>query len=117
MVHVTRDVPHYAAGSLIPGYTVGGKTGTAQIWDTEHHQWFTDRYNFSFVGFVGQGRPAAVVAVRIGVAKPLVKKQGDFKLSIASYELFRRVALQIIHALDIPPGPVVPLPSPTKRPR
>ena len=34
MHHVLSAVPWYAKQSLIKGYQVGGKTGTAQIWDT-----------------------------------------------------------------------------------
>jgi cell division protein FtsI (penicillin-binding protein 3) len=113
MSHVVTSVPRYAAGTLIPGYSVGGKTGTAQIWDSKAGRWFTDRYNFSFVGFVGQARPDAVIAVRIGPAKPLVRRQGDFKLAITSYELFRRVALQVLRARDIPRAePTVPYEGP-----
>ena len=33
MNHVVTTVPFYRDRTLIPGYDVGGKTGTAQIWD------------------------------------------------------------------------------------
>ena len=33
MVHVVEAGPHYAEETEIPNYIVGGKTGTAQIWD------------------------------------------------------------------------------------
>src|SRR6185503_4324836 len=33
MQHVIREVPFYRDRTLVPGYDVGGKTGTAQIWD------------------------------------------------------------------------------------
>jgi cell division protein FtsI/penicillin-binding protein 2 len=84
---------------------VGGKTGTAQIWDSSRGQWMHNVFNFSFVGYVGQtrDRPAAIVAIRIGQAKPRVAGQGLLQLKITSTELFRRVALDIIDTLGIPP--------------
>ena len=33
MRHVVTEVPFYRDRTLVPGYDVGGKTGTAQIWD------------------------------------------------------------------------------------
>lgn len=102
MIHVVTAVPWYAQGTLIDGYTVGGKTGTAQIWDPARNDWEPDVFNFSFIGFVGQGRPEAVIAVRIHRARPRVRGQGDFQLGITSYELFRRIGVDVIGALDIP---------------
>ncbi|KRT63611.1 MAG: peptidoglycan glycosyltransferase, cell division protein FtsI (penicillin-binding protein 3) [Chloroflexi bacterium CSP1-4] len=104
MTHVVTSVPWYAEGTLIPGYAVGGKTGTAQIWDGERQDWMPLTFNFSFVGFVGQDGPDAVIAVRIGDTRPKVIRQGELKLSITSFELFRRIALDTIDVLGIPPA-------------
>jgi cell division protein FtsI (penicillin-binding protein 3) len=105
MRHVVTAVPWYREGTDIPRYAVGGKTGTAQIWDSAKGKWMHNVFNFSFVGFVGRTRdtPAAVVAVRIGQAKPRVAAQGVLQLKITSYELFRRIAVDVIDVLGIPP--------------
>jgi cell division protein FtsI/penicillin-binding protein 2 len=107
MVHVVTKVPWYREGTEIDNYTVGGKTGTAQIWDSKRGDWVPQTFNFSFAGFVGPrvDEPRAVIAVRIGHTRPTIRGQGDFALNITSYELFRRIAIDTINALDIPPGP------------
>lgn len=99
--HVVSAVPWYAQGSLIRGYQVGGKTGTAQIWQPEKNRYSRDVFNFSFVGYVGGDEPAAVVAVRIEEARAHSEIQGAIELNITSYQLFNRIAHTIIEALDI----------------
>lgn len=42
-------------GAQVPGYTVGGKTGTAEIGDGTAHSWF--------IGFIGDDEPRYTVAV------------------------------------------------------
>jgi stage V sporulation protein D (sporulation-specific penicillin-binding protein) len=112
--HVTSAVPWYADGSLIKGYEVGGKTGTAQIWDRRQGRYLPRTFNFSFVGYVGNEHPGAVVAVRIHHTRPKVLGQGILQLEISSYELFRRIALDVIRTLGIPrskdPGAGYPKP-------
>ena len=111
MERVVNVVPFYRARTLIPGYLVGGKTGTAQIWDSKTGSFRTDVYNFSFVGFVGRTAPELVVAVRVTEGKPLVNRPGDMEKAVESFELFRRIATDAMTTLDLPP--IRPAPSPS----
>jgi cell division protein FtsI (penicillin-binding protein 3) len=111
MEHVLAS-PWYVEDSQVPGYWVGGKTGTAQVWDAEHRRWAPNLYNFSCVGFIGrrEGHPDLVVAVRIHEARPGRNSLGQLLLPVTSTELFRRVATDAITT----PGllPVLPPPEP-----
>jgi cell division protein FtsI (penicillin-binding protein 3) len=51
-------------GLHIAGYTLAGKTGTAQIYDFAHHV-YTHKYNASFLGFAPIENPAVVIVVTI----------------------------------------------------
>jgi cell division protein FtsI/penicillin-binding protein 2 len=103
MVHVVEAGPHYAEETLIPNYVVGGKTGTAQIWDQRAGDWMPDTYNHSFVGFVGGDRPEAVILVRIHDTEPTVQRKWGKTLEMTSNALFRRVAQDVISVMEIPP--------------
>jgi cell division protein FtsI/penicillin-binding protein 2 len=106
MSHVVHTVPWYAEKTLVRGYDVGGKTGTAQIWDPKLNHgrggWKANRYNHTFVGYIGRGTPELVIAVTIHEAKPLSIAQGDLPLAVESYELFRRLATDAMTMLDLP---------------
>jgi len=119
MRRVVTEVDFYRDRTLVPGYFVGGKTGTAQIWDPTARggkgDWKDNVFNFSFVGYIGKEAPRLVVAVRINEARPSVRGFGALDLPVMSFELFRRVATDAITMLDIPPDPPVaaePSPSP-----
>ena len=107
MDHVVSEVPFYRDRTLIPGYHVGGKTGTAQIWDTEANGgrggWKSNRFNYSFVGYVAreQGVPDLVVAVRIEEGRPTTLRVGQIEMPVMSFELFRRVAHAAITTPDL----------------
>ena len=107
MSHVLRTVPWYRDNTLTPGYVMGGKTGTAQIWDpTAKHgkgDW-KPTYNYSFIGYIGKGRPQLVVAITIREAKPKFIAQGNLPLNVESYQLYRRVAVDAMATLDLPPA-------------
>ena len=97
MKHVT-SLPNYAAGTQVAGYTVGGKTGTAQIWDSTKGQWRGDIFNFSFVGFIGRhaNHPDLIIAVQINEGRPTIPHVGVLNLPIRSFELFRRIATDAV---------------------
>jgi cell division protein FtsI/penicillin-binding protein 2 len=106
MSHVVHTVPWYAEKTLVRGYDIGGKTGTAQIWDPKLNHgrggWKANRYNHTFVGYIGRGGPELVIAVTIHEPKPLVISQGNLPLAVESYELFRRIATDAMTMLDLP---------------
>lgn len=74
------------------GYTVAGKTGTAQMVDPRTGK-YIHRYNSSFVGFAPVADPAIVVAVTIN---------GSYKYGgVTSAPIFREVAGSALRTLGI----------------
>jgi cell division protein FtsI/penicillin-binding protein 2 len=119
MRHVVTTVPFYRDRTLIPGYDVGGKTGTAQIWDPSanhgHGAWKRNIFNYSFIGYIARetGRPDLVVAIRIEEGTPTVAKLGQLEMPVMSFELFRRIAHDAITTPDLLPDRSVPADSTT----
>ncbi len=107
MNHVVTTVPFYKGRTLVKGYDVGGKTGTAQIWDPKANHgrgaWKVDLFNYSFVGYIGRekGVPDLVVAVRIEEGTPNVVRVGHLEMPVMSFELFRRIATDAITTPDL----------------
>jgi cell division protein FtsI/penicillin-binding protein 2 len=107
MDHVVKAVPFYRDRTVVPGYHVGGKTGTAQIWDPKankgHGGWKHNLFNYSFVGYIGRrsDTPDLVVAVRIEEGTPKIARVGQLEMPVMSFELFRRVATDAITTPDL----------------
>jgi len=114
MRRVVTEVPFYRDRTLVPGYDVGGKTGTAQIWDPKANggngAWKVNLFNYSFVGFIGRqtGVPDLVVAIQIEEGTPTVARIGRLEMPVMSFELFRRIATDAITTPDLLPDRAPP---------
>jgi cell division protein FtsI (penicillin-binding protein 3) len=65
MMRRVMTEPHGTGHLLhVIGYSVGGKTGTAQIFDYTHHV-YTHKYNASFIGFAPLNDPSLVVVATV----------------------------------------------------
>ena len=114
MAHVIATVPFYHDRTIVPGYEVGGKTGTAQIWDAKKGRWKVNLFNYSFIGYIARqsGRPDLVVAIRIEEGTPTIARVGQLEMPVMSFELFRRIATNAIETPDLLPA----LPPTTRDP-
>jgi stage V sporulation protein D (sporulation-specific penicillin-binding protein) len=115
MRHVVTEVPFYRDRTLVKGYEVGGKTGTAQIWDPTARKgrgaWKHNLFNYSFVGYIGRatGIPDLVIAVKINEGTPTVARIGQLEMPVMSFELFRRIATDAITRPGLLPDRRVPV--------
>ena len=80
----------------ISGYTLAGKTGTAQIYDFAHRV-YTHKYNASFVGFAPMENPAIVIVVTVTGTTGLAGYGGP-----ATLPAFATVMATALLLMDIP---------------
>lgn len=104
MVHVVTDVEQHSRDTIVQGYLVGGKTGTAQIWDGASGGWMPKVYNHTFAGFIGREEPEVVIVVRIAEAEPTVRRSWGWALEMSTNELFKRIAQDTVDVLDMAPA-------------
>lgn len=99
MEYVVRG--HLAEGysymSFPSNYSVGGKTGTAQIADPKGG-YYDDRYNGTYIGYVGGDKPQYVISVR--VSEP---HNGGYAGSTAAQPIFADLAHMLINNFNVTP--------------
>ena len=95
MRQMMEGVVLHGTGRLarLDGYTAGGKTGSAQIFD-QNCKCYTHLYNASFAGFAPVAKPAVVVVVTINGASV-------YGGSVAA-PVFREVAATALRLLNVP---------------
>jgi len=86
-----------AKRAQIPGYTIAGKTGTAQ--KLINGRYSHSDHNASFVGFIPSRSPELAIVVVIDSAKG---PNGDHGGTVAA-PIFRNIAESALHYLGIPP--------------
>ena len=80
----------------LEGYSVGGKTGSAQIFDTKTKH-YTHSYNGTFMGFAPLTNPALVVVVTLNGTHG----EGGFGGVVAA-PVFHAVATEALRVMEIP---------------
>ncbi len=83
--------------AILKGYTSGGKTGSAQIYDLKAHV-YTHSYNASFLGFAPVANPQIVIAVTLNGT---TGGNAGFGGPVAA-PVFREVATAALRMLDVP---------------
>jgi cell division protein FtsI/penicillin-binding protein 2 len=79
-----------------PGYRIGGKTGTAEV-PKPGGGYYDDRYNGTFVGYVGGDKPEYVIMVRINEPKI-----GGYAGRSAAAPLFAKASNMLIENYSVP---------------
>jgi cell division protein FtsI (penicillin-binding protein 3) len=98
MRHMMEGVVLNGTGKAarLQGYTTGGKTGSAQIYDYKEHH-YTHTYNGSFMGIAPLTNPAVVVVVTLNGTHGTAGFGGA-----AAAPVFKAVATEALRILDIP---------------
>jgi cell division protein FtsI (penicillin-binding protein 3) len=98
MRQMMEEVVLHGSGSRakLQGYTVGGKTGSAQIFDRAAHH-YTHTYNGSFMGFAPLTNPSVAIVVTLNGTHG----EGGFG-GYAAAPVFQAVATEALRVLDVP---------------
>jgi cell division protein FtsI (penicillin-binding protein 3) len=96
MEQVVQDGTAVAAG--VPGYTVAGKTGTAQVPDPVHGGYIPGAYMATFAGFAPAENPALSTIVVLNRPQPI------YGGTVAA-PVFSEVMQYALHRYDIPTSP------------
>src|SRR6476619_8272701 len=87
-----------ASEAAIPGYTLAGKTGTAQKPDPINGGYSKFKYVASFIGFAPATKPRVLVAVMVD------EPQGAIYGGVVAAPAFQKILQFALPYLRIPPG-------------
>ncbi len=96
--------------SAVPeGYTVAGKTGTAQVMDPVTKRYASHKYTAVFTGYIPAENPR--LAITVVVHEP----QGAIYGGVVSAPVFRNIAAKVLPYLGVMPTLQSPAPGPNIR--
>ena len=81
----------------IKGYSIGGKTGTAQKYDPELRKYSKKKYMASFCGMIPAMKPEIVILVIYD------EPTGDYYAASVTAPVFSRIAQRTLEYLNIQP--------------
>ncbi len=94
---VSKNYLTYGMTKPRPEYSIGGKTGTAQV-PKPGGGYYDDRYNGTFMGFVGGDKVQYVIVVRVNEPKI-----GGYAGSKAAAPIFGKLANMLIDNFSVTP--------------
>jgi cell division protein FtsI/penicillin-binding protein 2 len=94
---VQKNYRIYGMSSLRPQFSIGGKTGTAEISKPEGG-YYSDRFNGMFMGFVGGDEAQYVIVVRVDDPKI-----SGYAGARAAAPIFSSLANMLIDNFDVTP--------------
>ncbi len=94
---VGRNYKLYGFSNLDPRYSIGGKTGTAEI-TKPGGGYYEDKFNGTFMGFVGGDQPEYVIVVRVD--EPGI---GGYAGSKAAAPIFTNLTNMLINNFNVLP--------------
>jgi len=87
----------YGMAQLPAGYSIGGKTGTAEI-TKPGGGYYDDRFNGTFIGYVGGNQPQYVIVVRVN--EPKIAGYAGAK---AAAPIFSNLTMMLINNFGVTP--------------
>jgi cell division protein FtsI/penicillin-binding protein 2 len=98
MVSVMRDNPEISARASIPGYTIAGKTGTAEI-PSPAGGYEAEASIATFIGFLPADDPEVIILIKLD-------RPREYWASLVATPVFRQLAERLVILLEIPPDNV-----------
>lgn len=97
MLHIARTLGPVGHGDK-PGYMIGGKTGTAQVYDPKIGNYSPTATIGSYLGYGGRDKPRYVIMVRVDDSTI-----GGYSGSAAAAPIFTQLSNWLINYLQIQP--------------
>jgi len=83
--------------AVIHGYSVAGKTGTAQVPDLKHGGYYNDRYINTYVGYAPSKKPRFVILIK------LTEPEGAPLAGQTVVPAFQKLAQYLLNYFNVPP--------------